>query len=206
MKNLASRFVTVFTVGLLVSAGAIILLVAVLAGNSAPRIHHHRQILASTKPPARALIETSAVKAYTSLSQLRQDATSVAILTPTSVTRVETIGPVPFALTTVTVSQQVGGVQLPTTLELRQLGDGSAPGYPVVSPGNRYLAYIQPFELHRGVPVPGEYVVIGGLQGLFEDAGGSSASPAGASESFRRVDGDASALPMSVTAQQASAS
>jgi len=75
----------------------------------------------------------------------------------------------------------------------------------LVSDAKMYLAYLQPFELQPGVPIPGQYVVIGNLQGLFEQAGGQVApTPTGAaSTTFDRVDQEAPALPSTVTVQDA---
>lgn len=153
-------------------------------------------------------IDTSDVKEYTSLHDLRQDATSVAILTPSSTTRIETIKGIPFTVTTVSVKQTISGTPLPPTIELRQTGDGSDPNYPIVSDTRSYLAYLQPFEFQPGVPVGNQYVVVGGLQGLFAQAGAGAvaASPPTAATTFDRVDPSATALPASITLQQAQAS
>lgn len=155
-------------------------------------------------------IDTSDVKEYTSLQALRQDATSVAILRPSSVTRIEMIKGIPFTVTTASVVQTVSGPSLPSTIELRQTGDGNDPDYPVVSDTESYLAYLQPFELQPGVPVGNEYVVIGSLQGLFvQTRSGTAAPPAGppsATTTFDRVDPSATALPSTITLQQAQSS
>jgi hypothetical protein len=148
-------------------------------------------------------------KEYTSLGELRQDATSVAVLSPNSVRHVETIAGVPFTVTTVNVVETISGATLPATLELRQSGDGSDPSLPVVSNSRGYLAYLEPFELQRGAPVTGEYVVVGVLQGLFEQVDGQSVPTgpaAAASTTFGRVDPDATSLPSTVTVAQATAS
>lgn len=155
-------------------------------------------------------IDTSDVKGYTSLHDLRQDATSIAILRPSSVTRTETIKGLPFTVTTASVVQTVSGTSLPSTVELRQTGDGSDPDYPIVSDTRSYLAYLQPFEFQPGVPVGNEYVVIGSLQGLFvQTASGAAAPPASppsAATTFDRVDVTATALPSTITLQQAQSS
>jgi hypothetical protein len=153
-------------------------------------------------------IDTSQVKEYTTLHDLRQDATSVAILRPSSVTRIETIKGIPFTVTTASVVQTLSGPSLPSTIELRQTGDGSDPDYPIVSDTKSYLAYLQPFELQPGVPVGNEYVVIGSLQGLFVRAGTAAApqSPPAPSTTFDRVDPSATALPSTITFQQAQSS
>lgn len=184
---------------------------------------------AGSEPPAsrvRAVQErfdVSDVKAYSSLQNLRQDATSVVVFRPSSVTRVETITGVPFTVTTVSVVQTISGTPLPSVIELRQLGNGTDPSFPLVSDSNLYLAYLQPFEFQPGVPVGQQYVVIGGLQGIFEQIGAQSAVPSGSaapststklaplttpapSTSFARVDPDAVALPSTITVQQAQTS
>ena len=147
----------------------------------------------------------SDVKGYASLQQLRQDAAAVAVVKPTTTTRIENVQGVPFTLTTVTVVEMISGPALPNSFALRQTGVSTDPRLPLVSSTKMYLAYLQPFELQPGVPIAGQYVVIGNLQGLFEQASGQAApTPAGANATrFTRVDPEATALPSTVTVQDA---
>lgn len=192
-------------VGLLSLVGVVAALAAVIVAAAPGQDSQHRA-RASTHPIRRTFHASSSdVKGYASLQQLRQDATAVAVLKPTTTTRVETVQGVPFMLTTVTVVQMISGTTLPASFILRQTGGGRAPSSPVVSSAKMYLAYLQPFEFQAGVPIRGQYVVIGDLQGLFEQVGGpSTPTPAGAaSATFGRVDQEATALPSTVTVHDA---
>lgn len=192
-------------VGLLSLVGVIAVLVAVITA-ATPGQHSQHRARASAHPTRRTFHASSSdVKGYASLQQLRQDATAVAVLKPTMTTRIETIQGAPFMLTTVTVVQTISGTTLPASFVLRQTGDGKEPSSPVVSSAKMYLAYLQPFEFQPGVPIRGQYVVIGDLQGLFEQVGGPSApTPAGAAAAtFARVDQEATALPSTVTVHDA---
>jgi hypothetical protein len=143
---------------------------------------------------------------YVSLAQLRRDAAAVALLKPTGATTVTAIEHVPFTVATVNVLETVSGAPLPSTLGLRQTGAAGAfvQGCPpLVSRSDVYIAYVAPFEFQRGGPIAGQYVVVGGGQGLFRHAG--PAPPANESaESFMRVHPSASSsLPAQISISQA---
>lgn len=201
MMHASARSIVIKVAGTVTLIGAVALVAILAATPSSQGLRSHARTPA-TSGPKRSL-DASVAKTYTSLQQLRQDAASVAVLKPSGVTRVETVAGIPFTLATVAVAQTISGAALPSTLELRQLGNGSDSRFPLVSDAKAYLAYLQPFEFERGAPIAGQYVVIGGLQGLFE---GTPTSPSGASASFARVDPDATALPSNVTVQQAASS
>ena len=146
----------------------------------------------------------SQAKQYTSLAQLTQDATSVAVIQSTGAAKTETDGGIPWTITTMRVIRLVAGSALPSTLDLRQAGDGTTVGYPVVSTGNLYLAYVQPFELQPGVQAStGQFVAIGGLQGLFEQSG--TRVPGDSTSAFAPVTPGSDSLPANVSIADATA-
>jgi hypothetical protein len=198
------RAIVIRLVGFAVVTGAVVALVASLAAG--PTAHWPRSGVQSSvgSRATTTHFDTSQVKEYASLAALRQDASSVGVLKPTGATTVQTVDGVPFTVATVTIVQTISGMKLPATLELRQTGNGSDPTLPLVSDQNLYLAYLQPFQFQPGVPVGDQYVVVGVLQGLFENVGGSPADAASAS--YSRVDPEATGLPPSVTTAQAAAS
>lgn len=127
---------------------------------------------ASTPTPSKHLV-CDATTSYGSLRALGRAASSIAALAPTTASRRLSIDGVPITITRVSVLETLAGKPLPTTIQLRQTG---SPGViltgacePLVTAGERYLAYLTPFRLrHTGAPVDGQYVVTGGSQGLFE--------------------------------------
>lgn len=139
--------------------------------------------------------------AYTSLSQLRRAAAAVVVFKPTGATSVGTIGTMPYTISTVRVLQRVSGPALPATFGLRQTG--KAPVViegcdPLVSRGHVYLAYVTGFRLGRtGPTVRGQYVVVGGAQGIFERVHDTT---------FARLDPGAGSLPARITIAQAASS
>jgi hypothetical protein len=151
-----------------------------------------------------AVFDTSNVKAYSSLQDLRADASSVAVIDPSSVTHVETINGIPFTVTTATVQETVSGQTLPSTIELRQTGDGTDPNWPLVSSSATYLAYLQPFHFSSGGQVGDQYVVVGGLQGLFSHTPRDLSATG--STSFHSVGDHGPGVPSTVTVDQARAS
>lgn len=191
---------------------AITAAVAVAAcGTQANRQH------AATKPTTShktTVIDQSYATSYASLAQLRQDATSVALIKPTATTSVETLGDVPWTITTVSVQKTLAGPALPATLGLRQAGqpgdtsgsEGDVGTSPLVSTNSVYIAYLQPFRMSPTGPAVGDqYVTIGGLQGLFQDI--SAAAPSSPSTpAFTPVDPQSSTIPSTVSLLQAQSS
>ena len=112
-------------------------------------------------------IQLSRAKSYTSVRQLAADSTLVVIGSATANVRIETINNIPFTVTSITVSRVLKGSWTGTSLAVRQTGSTSDPvgGSPLVSPGETYLLFLQPFV---GVPgTSGQFVVVGVAAGLF---------------------------------------
>lgn len=132
------------------------------------------------------LISGSYAVGYGSLAQLRHDASSVAVLESTgdASTPADSSG-VPTTVTAMRVVRLLSGSSLPSTVDLRQLGVPGDSGAPVVTTGSLYVAYLTPFQLEPGVDT-GEYTLVGGLQGLFEQSSGTSV-PSDSSSSFTQA-------------------
>jgi hypothetical protein len=131
-----------------------------------------RTSIRSVSPrPTRHIVCDQAV-AYHSLDALRRAASSVAVLTATSVTHTESVGDVPFTITRMRVQETIAGTRLAHTVFLRQTGSpgtGQTGCGQLVAPGRRYLAYLTPFKRRPGGPPIGhQYWVVGGNQGLYE--------------------------------------
>jgi hypothetical protein len=161
------------------------------------------------QPVASVHVTCSAAVEYRSLAQLRRDATSVAVFAPTGANTVIRIAGVPFTLAKVRLVATVAGARLPATLRLRQLGARRATSVagcgPLVAAGSVYLAYVAPFKLRAHSPgVPGQYVVVGGTQGLFAHQGHAPVGDRSA-RSFHRVDPD-SRLPQRISIARAARS
>lgn len=156
----------------------------------------------TTSAPKQGVVEPSVAKSYTSLGQLRHDATSVALLRATGKRTTTNIGGITYTISKVAVLKTISGSSLPLTIALRQLGTvGNSQGPPVISTTGVYIAYIQQFRNISGA-IAGQYVVIGGTQGLFYDSKGSTGtSPS--STSFVRVNPDATRLPAAISLTQA---
>jgi hypothetical protein len=126
---------------------------------------------------------------YTSLAGLRRAATAVAVLRPTGQATVRSIDSIPITIAKVKILTAVAGSPLPATLGLREDGrPGDLGGCaPLVSGNNVYLAYLVAFRLRRnGPPINGQYVSVGGAQGLFRHVGSRSLSDTSA-RSFVRL-------------------
>ncbi|MBT2501226.1 hypothetical protein [Curtobacterium sp. ISL-83] len=77
---------------------------------------------------------------------------------------VESIGDVPFTVTTVSVTDVVSGDEPGPTVDVRQFGDANNTSDELASllqAGKDYLLYLQPFELEPGEST-GQYVIVGG--------------------------------------------
>lgn len=77
---------------------------------------------------------------------------------------VESIGDVPFTVTTVSVTDVVSGDEPGRTVDVRQFGDANNTSDELASllqSGKDYLLYLQPFEFEPGEST-GQYVVVGG--------------------------------------------
>ncbi len=148
-------------------------------GASDPPTHAHPVTTpGQLQPVASEHVACSTAVDYRSLAQLRHDANAVAVLAPTGAQTVVTIAGVAFTTANVARLATVAGGRLPRTFRLRQLGaPGAARGDgcgPLVAPGSVYLAYLVPFKLRsHGRGLPGQYVVVGGTQGLFKHEGPS---------------------------------
>ncbi len=181
-----------------------------VSGCASATSHLNSSQAGSTASTSRSIQHSSAdvAESYGSLVALRHDATTVAVLQPTGATRSESIDGIPWTISTVNVLETVSGEQIPGGLGLRQLGsgDGSVPG-PLASPADLYLAYLQPYRTLGGL-VAGQYVVIGSLQGLFEDPTSDAtavlAPSARSDKSFARIDPDNTVLPAAISIAQAS--
>jgi hypothetical protein len=125
-----------------------------------------------------AHIACSEVVSYRSLAELRKDATSVVVLHPTGATTVRRVSGLPFTVAKVRVIERIAGSAIPASFGLRQTGARGVVGdegcTALVSGAEVYLAYLAPFRLRVAGPgIPGQYVVVGGTQGLFQHAGPS---------------------------------
>jgi hypothetical protein len=150
-------------------------------------------------------IDANNAFSYSTLGQLRRAATSVVVVQPTGAATQAKVGGVPWTISTVQVVRQVSGQKLPSAFGLRQLGSAAtAQDSPVVAKGNLYLAYLQQFKTLAG-RVAGQYVVIGGLQGLYQsaDPGAGAAAANDSVKSFTRVSPDSAGLPRNISIQEA---
>ncbi len=132
-----------------------------------------RRAGSATAPTLSRHVVCDAATSYGSLRALGRAASSIAVLAPTTESRNLSIDGLPFTITHASVLETLAGKPLPTTIQLRQTGSPrvilTGACEPLVSAGERYLAYLTPFRLrHTGAPVDGQYVVTGGSQGLFE--------------------------------------
>jgi hypothetical protein len=189
--------------------GAVVTLALGAAGCSSASQHEGAQRGTPTHNH-RTFIAPDYAVGYQSLRQLHAAATAAAVLKPTSESRVVYVAGLPFTVTSVKVIATILGRPLPTTIGLREVGTSSTylagePGIAtVVSPRSEYLAYLQPFTFGNG-PVPGQWVVVGGLQGLYRHEGvvgegGSRATvPRPGVKSYLRVDPGATLLPGAVS-------
>lgn len=122
---------------------------------------------------------------YKSLAQLRRDAASVAVVSPTGAVRTRVVSGLPMKDATVRVVELVAGRRLPSSFTLFDVADsrieGSENCSPTISKGNAYLVYLTPFRLHRkGPPGAGRFSVVGGPQGNYIHTG--TAPPGDANE------------------------
>jgi hypothetical protein len=117
-------------------------------------------------------VSGSRVKLYHSVSELATDSSSVAVVSATGTQRVETVdGDIPFTVTTVNVKQVLGGVDIGTTVDVRQLGSSGAPGeVPLMQSGHTYVVYLAPFHFTPGDST-GQWTIVGAGAGLFEMSG-----------------------------------
>lgn len=137
------------------------------------------------------MLEASRAKSYHSISQLARDSTAVVRAQASNRFSVEVIDQVPFTVTTMLVTEVLRGSVNGRTIQLRQLGGPEArlvgdPG--IVTPNSAYLLFVMPFELKRG-QTTGQYVVVGGSAGLFQDRNGI----------FERLDKESTDLPPMVS-------
>jgi hypothetical protein len=96
--------------------------------------------------------------AYSSLSELRQAATSAALFAPPGVPLVSDETRIPIMITTVRMLELLAGDLLPSTFELWQAGAIASANnrrklvgaLRPVTQGHIYLAYLKPFPLQRG--------------------------------------------------------
>src|ERR1700759_4464700 len=90
---------------------------------------------------------------YKSLAQLRRDAASVAVVSPTGAVRRRVVSRIPMEDATVRVIQLVTGKRLPATFTLLDVAgpklDGSENCSPTISKGNAYLVYLMPLPRGR---------------------------------------------------------
>lgn len=128
---------------------------------------------AVSPPPSTGVVVCDRAVGYRTLRALGRAASSIAVLAPTAITHpVSTVG-VPFTITRVRVLETLAGKPLTAVIWLRQTGSVTAVPTggcePLVSSKRRYLAYLAPFTSRPGGPhIDGQYVVVGGSQGLFE--------------------------------------
>ncbi len=126
----------------------------------------------ATAPTYTSHIDCDSAISYGSLRALGRAASSIAVLAPTAAKRTLSMGGVPITITRVRVLETLAGKPLATTIKLRQTGSSavipSGACEPLVSSGRRYLAYLAPFTLRPGgEQIDGQYVIVGGSQGLF---------------------------------------
>lgn len=125
-------------------------------------------------PPSTGVVVCDRVgTGYRTLRALGRAAGSIAVLAPTAIThQVSTVG-LQVPITRVRVLETLAGKRLAPVIWLRQTGSVTAVPRggcePLVSSKQRYLAYLAPFTSRPGGPqIDSQYVVIGGIQGLFE--------------------------------------
>jgi hypothetical protein len=113
---------------------------------------------------------------YKSLAQLRRNALSVAVVSPTGAVATRVVSGLPMKDATVHVIELVAGRRLPATFTLLGVADpklaGSQNCLPTVSKGNAYLLYLTPFRARRKAPpAAGRFWVVGGPQGNYIHTG-----------------------------------
>ena len=121
-------------------------------------------------------ISCSFAVGYQTLAQLRRDAASVAVVSPTGVVRTRMVSGMPMKDATVRVVELVAGKRVPATLTLLDVADpkldGSQNCSPTISKGNAYLVYLRPLRLRRNRPaVARGFWVVGGPQGNYIHTG-----------------------------------
>lgn len=144
---------------------------------------HHSH---SSAPKQRQVIAANRAHVYRSVNELAHDSTLVAEVSPTGQTVVQSIGGIPFTVATVTVKKVMkGSYAAGKTLRLRELGDEqtSGEGDPHLSKAQTYIAFMQPFVLHRGEST-GQWVLTGAGAGVFSLSG----------QTVTRLDHDSTAI------------
>ncbi|HEU0130712.1 MAG TPA: hypothetical protein VFQ85_06950 [Mycobacteriales bacterium] len=131
---------------------------------------------------------------YTSVGELRKDATAVVVATATDRVVVETVADIPFTVTQLDVVETIRGLPVNAPILLRQLGSREVPAdAPLVEPGATYLLFVRPFEFVAGVPT-GQHVAVGAAAGIFRGVG---------QDSFAKVDPQSPDLPDVVSRRDA---
>lgn len=129
----------------------------------------------TSQPRTPHVLSLSTAVAYTSLGQLRRDASSVAVLRATRRHSVHTVGGVPSTVTWMKVRRRLHGAPLPSTVRLDQLGRAGVRGADIVVANKLYIAYLRPYRTHQG-RVSREWTIVGGEQGLYVERAHSSAA------------------------------
>ncbi len=155
-------------------------------------------------------VECSFARSYSSLAQLRRQASSVAVITPTGDVNRHQVAGIPIDDATVRVLDVVSGPRLPPRIVLVDIADariqGAAECAPAVAVGHTYLVYLARFRHRPGGPAqPGRYVVVGGPAGAFAHRG--TPPPRDPNQrSFTRSEADAAAsMPQRVSIADARA-
>ena len=145
---------------------------------------------------------------YKTLAQLRHDAASVAVVSPTGAVRTPIASGIPMKDATVRVIELIAGKRLPATFTLLDVADpeldGSQNCSPTISKGNAYLVYLTPFRLRRkGPPAARRFIVVGGPQGNYIHTGAAPPSDPNARAFVHQMSDVGASLPQRTSVAEA---
>ncbi|HEX2039407.1 MAG TPA: hypothetical protein VHF47_06700 [Acidimicrobiales bacterium] len=128
----------------------------------------------SDSGPAPRQVHTSRNVEYRSLKHAARDADAVVEIAVDQAGVVESVGAVPFTVTSARVAEVMKGRFDGDVIRLRQLGSsqggGLVPEGELLEAGKRYVAIVVPFTFADFQPT-GQHVVVGAWQGLYRVEG-----------------------------------
>ncbi|MDQ3757114.1 MAG: hypothetical protein M3394_04625 [Actinomycetota bacterium] len=128
----------------------------------------------SEQQPTTQQLHTSRALEFPSLKHVAHEADAVVEIAVDAAGVVETVGNMPFTVTEARVAGVLKGRDVGRTIRLRQVGSaqgaGLVPEGELLQAGKRYVAIVVPFTFGDYKPT-GQYVVVGGWQGLYRVEG-----------------------------------
>jgi hypothetical protein len=157
-----------------------------------------RQDSRATAATPRRVVTVSRAKAYGTVPALLRDADVVVVAHATDRRATESIGGIPFTITTLDQVERLRGEPVAATIDLRQLGaaDTSVEGATLVEPGRTYLLFLTKQHDKDGVAT-GRYGIVGLQAGMYVSEGDGR---------FARADEDSPSLPTDVSRGNVTAS